>query len=64
MLGILRPVLVLLFAIFLLMAGNGPLTTIISVRLEAAGTAASVIGAVMSAYFGGLTLGSLLLTGS
>jgi MFS family permease len=59
MLGILRPVLVLLFAIFLLMAGNGPLTTIISVRLEAAGTAASVIGAVMSAYFGGLTLGSL-----
>ncbi len=59
MLRILRSVLVLLLAIFLLMAGNGPLTTIISVRLEAAGTASPVIGAVMSAYFGGLTLGSL-----
>ncbi|MCB5177641.1 MFS transporter [Microvirga lenta] len=59
MVGILRSVLVLLLAILLLMAGNGPLNTIIGVRLEAAGTAPAIIGAVMSAYFGGLTLGSL-----
>ena len=58
-LGILRPVLVLLAAVFLLMAGSGPLGTTISLRLEAAGTSASSIGVVMSAYFGGLTLGSL-----
>jgi MFS family permease len=58
-LGILRPVLVLLASVFLLMAGSGPLGTTIGVRLEAAGTNPSVIGVVMSAYFGGLTLGSL-----
>jgi MFS family permease len=59
MFGILRPVLVLLSAIFLLMAGSGPLNTMIGVRLEAAGASPPVIGAAMAAYFGGLTLGSL-----
>jgi MFS family permease len=59
MLGILRPVLVLLLAVFLLMAGNGPLGTLIGVRLEGAGTSPAVIGLVMASYFGGLTLGSL-----
>lgn len=57
--GILRPVIILLLAIFLLMAGNGPLTTIISFRLEQTGTTPTIIGIVMAAYFGGLTLGSL-----
>jgi hypothetical protein len=52
MLGILRPVLILLFAVFLLMAGNGPLGTLIGVKLEAAGTSPAVIGLVMASYFG------------
>jgi MFS family permease len=44
----------------LLMAGSGPLTTLISLRLEALGTASLAIGAIMAAYFAGLTLGALL----
>ncbi len=59
MLGTLRPVLALLLAVFLLMVGSGPLSTVISVRLESAGTVPAIIGFVMSAYFAGLTLGSL-----
>ncbi|EHM02716.1 transporter, major facilitator family protein [Acetobacteraceae bacterium AT-5844] len=50
----------LLASVALLMAGSGPLTTLISLRLEALGTASPAIGAIMAAYFAGLTLGSLL----
>ncbi|WP_424139797.1 MFS transporter [Roseomonas chloroacetimidivorans] len=50
----------LLASVALLMAGNGPLTTLISLRLEALGTARLAIGVIMAAYFAGLTLGSLL----
>lgn len=49
----------LLLAIFMLMAGAGAMTTLISVRLEAAGHGAVTIGLVATAYFAGLTLGSL-----
>ena len=55
----LRPVLVLLIAVILLMAGSGPLGTILGIRMNEAEVATPVIGLVMAAYFGGLTLGSL-----
>ncbi|MBC4019115.1 MFS transporter [Siccirubricoccus deserti] len=42
------------------MAGSGSLGTAVSLRLEAAELPRPVIGFVMSAYFAGLTLGSLL----
>ncbi len=57
--GHLRPLVVLMLAAFMITAGNGPLTTILSLRLEAAAAPAPVIGAVSAAYFAGLTLGSL-----
>jgi MFS family permease len=53
-------VVALLASVGLLMAGSGPLTTLISLRLEALGTASLAIGAIMAAYFAGLTLGALL----
>lgn len=49
----------ILVAILALMAGAGFLATLVSVRLEASGTEALVIGGVATAYFAGLTLGSL-----
>ncbi|MHA6718084.1 MFS transporter [Sphingomonas sp. RS6] len=49
----------LLLAIFMLMAGSGFLATLTSVRLERAGSSALHIGAVATAYFLGLVLGSL-----
>lgn len=52
----------LLLAIFILMAGSGFLATLISLRLEAAGAAPAQIGIVATAYFGGLTIGSLRVT--
>ncbi len=55
----LRSILVLLVAVSLLMAGAGPLSTLVSVRLEAAQASTIVIGIVMAAYFAGLTAGSL-----
>ena len=55
----LRPVLVLLVATILLMAGSGPLGTILGIRMNEAEVATPIIGLVMAAYFGGLTLGSL-----
>lgn len=55
----LRPILALLAAIALLMAGTGPLTTLVSVRLEAQTASTLTIGLVMSAFFAGLTIGSL-----
>ncbi|MDN3567303.1 MFS transporter [Paeniroseomonas aquatica] len=56
----LRPVAALLAGVFLASAGTGPLTTLISLRLEADAAGRLAIGAVMAAYFLGLTLGSLL----
>ena len=48
-----------LLAIFMIMAGSGFLSTLIAVRLELAGTPAPLIGLVGTAYFAGLTVGSL-----
>ena len=53
------PVRSLLFAIFMLMAGSGFMATLIAVRLERGGSSALVVGAVGTAYFAGLVLGSL-----
>lgn len=53
------PVRSLLLAIFMLMAGSGFLATLTSVRLERAGSNALHIGAVGTAYFLGLVVGSL-----
>ncbi len=49
----------LLLAIFMIMAGSGFLSTLIAIRLEQNGASALVIGLVATAYFGGLTLGSV-----
>ena len=49
----------LLVAIFVIMAGSGFLSTLVAVRLEAAGSKAFAIGVVAAAYFAGLTVGSL-----
>jgi MFS family permease len=57
------PVRSLLLAIFMLMAGSGFLATLISIRLERAGAGALMIGLVGTAYFAGLTAGSLRVTG-
>lgn len=59
MLDAVRPVRSLLVAIFVLMAGAGSISTLASVRLEAAGAGAPLIGLVGAAYFADLTLGSL-----
>nr|WP_280842822.1 MFS transporter [Pararoseomonas baculiformis] len=44
----------------LVMLGNGPLATLVSLRLDALGTPRIATGLIMAAYFAGLTLGSLL----
>ncbi|WP_349370872.1 MFS transporter [Salinarimonas sp.] len=54
-----QPVLALLLAVILFMAGSGPLGTVVSVRLEQAQASTLVIGLVMAANFLGLTLGAL-----
>lgn len=59
MLNAITPVRSLLLAIFMLMAGGGFMATLISVRLEQAGYGALVMGAVGTAYFAGLVVGSL-----
>ncbi len=48
----------LLLAIFVLMAGSGFLSTLITIRLQEAGTDAITISGVTAAYFAGLTVGS------
>jgi len=58
-LTVIRPVRSLLLAIFVLMAGSGFLATLISLRLERAGTGTLAIGAVATAYFAGLVIGAL-----
>ncbi len=59
MLRAISPVRSLLLAIFMLMAGSGFMSTLIAVRLERAGAAAMIVGAVGTAYFVGLVAGSL-----
>ena len=59
MLKAILPVRSLLIAIFMLMAGEGFMNTLVSVRLERAGSSALLIGLVGTAYFAGLVLGSL-----
>ena len=59
MIAAIRPVQSLLLAIFMLMAGGGFLATLISLRLERAGAGTMAIGAVATAYFGGLVIGAL-----
>ena len=52
------PVRSLLFATFMLMAGSGFLSTLLAVRLEAAGTSEMLVAAVAAAYFLGLAVGA------
>jgi len=59
MLAAILPVRSLLLAIFVLMAGSGFLSTLISLRLERVGTSSLLIGLVATCYFLGLTIGSL-----
>lgn len=59
MLNAINPVRSLLLAILMLMAGSGFMATLIGVRLERAGHGALVVGAVGTAYFLGLVIGSL-----
>ncbi|MFP4138076.1 MAG: MFS transporter [Halomonas sp.] len=49
-----------LLGLFILGIGNGFLSTVITLRLDAAGESALVIGWVSSAYFIGLALGAML----
>ncbi|EPR11277.1 major facilitator transporter [Sphingobium indicum IP26] len=59
MLLAIQPVRSLLLSIFMLMAGSGFLATLISLRLNRAGSDTMTIGIVATAYFGGLIVGSL-----
>lgn len=59
MLNAILPVRSLLLAIFMLMAGGGFMNTLVSVRLERAGSGTLAIGLVGTAYFAGLVAGSL-----
>lgn len=59
MFAAIHPVRSLLLAIFMLMAGSGFLSTLIAIRLEQAGAGTTAIGAVATAYFGGLVVGAL-----
>ncbi|QZH76515.1 MAG: MFS transporter [Erythrobacter sp.] len=49
----------MLLAIFMLMAGNGVISTLVSFRLESAGTQSGIIGLVATSYFIGLTIGAI-----
>src|SRR6218665_1273486 len=55
-----RSVGTLLAAIFMLMAGSGFLSTLIALRLDAAGAPALFVGIVATAYFVGLGAGSIV----
>jgi MFS family permease len=59
MLLAIQPVRSLLLSIFMLMAGSGFLATLVSLRLNRAGSGTVMIGIVATAYFGGLIIGSL-----
>lgn len=55
-----RSIATLLLAIFMMMAGSGFLATLVSLRLQAAGEPALIVGVVATAYFAGLAVGSIL----
>ncbi len=57
--SLVRPIFTLLSAVFLMMGGTGALTTIVSVRLDAAGTPPVLLGALTAAYYLGVTIGSV-----
>ncbi len=59
MLSAIASVRSLLLAILMLMAGGGFMATLIAVRLERVGSSALVVGAVGTAYFLGLVIGSV-----
>jgi MFS family permease len=59
MLNALRPVRSLLLAVFALTAGVGFMASLVSLRLAAAGAGPAAIGLVGTAFFVGLTVGSL-----
>ncbi|MBY8823407.1 MFS transporter [Sphingomonas colocasiae] len=59
MLAAILPVRSLLLSIFILMAGNGFMTTLLGLRLESEGSSTIMIGLVGTAYFGGLVIGAL-----
>jgi MFS family permease len=61
MMAVLGSGLVLFLAVFLMMAASGPLSTTISLRLQAASLPPVVIGSVMSGYYAGLTVGALVV---
>lgn len=54
-----RPMGAVLLGFGLLSAASGALFALIGIRLSAAGISSSLIGAIMSAYFAGLLVGSL-----
>jgi MFS family permease len=55
---LIQPIVPLLLAVFLMMGGTGALTTIVSVRLDAAGASPILLGALTAAYYLGVTVGS------
>ena len=59
MLTAIAPVRSLLLSIFVMMAGAGFMSTLVGVRLTAAGEPAMLVGAVATAYFAGLAVGAL-----
>lgn len=59
MFSAIAPVRSLLLAIFMLMAGSGFMAPLLGLRLERAGQSIVVVGAVATAYFGGLVIGAL-----
>lgn len=62
MLNAIGPVRSILVAIAMLMAGAGVMSALVGLRLQDAGYHPTLIGLVATAYFGGLTLGSLRVT--
>lgn len=56
--SLIQPIVPLLVAVFLTMGGMGALTTIVSVRLDAAGASPILLGALTGAYYLGVTIGS------
>ena len=59
MLAAIAPVRSLLLSIFVMMAGAGFMSTLVGIRLTAAGAPAMLVGAVATAYFAGLAVGAL-----
>lgn len=58
--SVLVPVLGPLLGLFFISIGNGFISSLTALRLDAAGVSGTVIGLISSAYFVGLTLGAML----